>query len=183
MPSPSRPTQPWPVAARCLGVAIFFTSDSHFGDHRTLNIWKRPFASVEEMDAALLAAWNAAVGPEDEVWHLGDFARKAGDVPGWLARLNGGKHLVRGNNDPPETAAAEGWDSVQDYAELEIEGRRLVLCHYPFRSWNGQNKGALDLHGHSHGRLKPLPRQIDVGVDIRGWRPVRLEEIAPLRRR
>ncbi|HEY0311067.1 MAG TPA: metallophosphoesterase family protein [Allosphingosinicella sp.] len=164
-------------------MAILFTSDSHFGDHRTLNIWKRPFASVAEMDAALLAGWNAAVGPEDEVWHLGDFARKAADVPDWLARLNGRKHLVRGNNDPPETVAAEGWASVRDYAELEVEGRKLVLCHYPFRSWNGQHKGVLNLHGHSHGGLKPMPRQVDVGVDVWGWRPVPLQEIVGLRDR
>ena len=155
-------------------MATFFTSDSHFGDHRTINIWKRPFASAAEMDETLLAAWNAAVGPEDVVWHLGDFARKAADVPGLLARLHGVKHLVRGNNDPPATLEAEGWASVQDYAELEVEGRRLVLCHYPFRSWNGQGKGALDLHGHSHGRLKPMPRQHDVGVDVWEWRPVTL---------
>ena len=158
-------------------MALFFTSDSHFGDHRTINIWKRPFASVAEMDAALVAGWNAAVGPEDEVWHLGDFARRPADVAGLLERLHGRKHLVRGNNDPPETAGAAGWASVQDYAELEVEGRRLVLCHYPFRSWNGQHKGALDLHGHSHGRLKPMPRQIDVGVDVWGWRPVTLAQM------
>ncbi|AUW42676.1 hypothetical protein CUJ84_Chr002318 [Rhizobium leguminosarum] len=30
-------------------------------------------------------------------------------------------------------------------------------------------------HGHSHGRLKPLPRQYDVGVDGQGLRPVALE--------
>jgi calcineurin-like phosphoesterase family protein len=158
-------------------MTVFFTSDSHFGDHRTLNIWKRPFASAAEMDAALAAAWNEAVGPGDEVWHLGDFARRPADVPALLARLHGVKHLVRGNNDPPATLAAAGWGSVQDYAEIELEGRRLVLCHYPFRSWNGQHKGAIDLHGHSHGRLKPLPRQIDVGVDVWGWRPVRLAEL------
>ncbi|MBV8687392.1 MAG: metallophosphoesterase family protein [Alphaproteobacteria bacterium] len=158
-------------------MATLFTSDSHFGDHRTLNIWKRPFASVAEMDAALLAGWNAAVGPDDEVWHLGDFARRGGDAARLLARLNGRKHLVRGNTDPDGTAAAQGWASVRDYAELETEGRRLVLCHYPFRSWNGQHKGALNLHGHSHGRLKPMPRQIDVGVDVWGWRPVGLETL------
>lgn len=158
-------------------MALFFTSDSHFGDHRTINIWKRPFASVAAMDETLLGAWNAAVGPDDEVWHLGDFARRAGDVPALLERLHGRKHLVRGNNDPPGTAEAAGWASVQDYAELEVEGRRLVLCHYPFRSWNGQHKGALNLHGHSHGRLKPMPRQHDVGVDVRSWRPVTLDEI------
>jgi calcineurin-like phosphoesterase family protein len=158
-------------------VALFFTSDSHFGDHRTLNIWKRPFGSVAEMDAVLVERWNDAVGPEDEVWHLGDFCRRPADAEGLLARLKGTKHLVRGNNDPPGTAEARGWASVRDYAEIEADGRRLVLCHYPFRSWNGQHKGVLDLHGHSHGRLKPLPRQHDVGVDVRAWRPVTLAQI------
>ncbi|WP_129791056.1 metallophosphoesterase family protein [Sphingosinicella sp. CPCC 101087] len=156
---------------------VFFTSDTHFGDHRTINIHKRPFASVAEMDAMLIREWNTVVGQEDELWHLGDFARKGEAVEGLLARLKGRKHLVAGNNDPPATRAAAGWASVQDYAEFEQEGRRLVLCHYPFRSWNGQARGAIDLHGHSHGRLKPLPRQFDVGVDCRSWRPVTLEQI------
>jgi calcineurin-like phosphoesterase family protein len=155
----------------------FFTSDSHWGDHRTINIWKRPFASVAEMDRTLEEAWNAVVGADDEVWHLGDFARKPSDVPALLERLRGTKHLIRGNNDPDATCAAAGWASVHDYAELELEGRRLVLCHYPFRTWNGQHRRALNLHGHSHGRLKPLPRQHDVGVDVWRWRPVTLAEI------
>ena len=158
-------------------MTLFFTSDTHFGDHRTLNIHKRPFASVTEMDAALIAAWNAAVGEGDEVWHLGDFARRAADVPDLLTRLNGRKHLVRGNNDPPATAEADGWMSVQDYAEMETEGRLLVLCHYPFRTWRDQHKGSINLHGHSHGKLKPMKRQVDVGVDVRRWRPVMLAEI------
>jgi calcineurin-like phosphoesterase family protein len=153
---------------------IWFTADTHFGDHRTLNIARRPFAELAAMDAALVAAWNAAVAPDDTVWHLGDVARRGADVPALLARLHGTKHLVRGNNDPPETAAATGWASVQGYAELTAGPHRLVLCHYPFRSWNGQGRGALDLHGHSHGRLKPLPRQIDVGVDAQGFAPVGL---------
>ena len=38
-------------------------------------------------------------------------------------------------------------------------------------------KGAINLHGHSHGRLKPLPRQLDVGVDAWDFRPVRLEQV------
>jgi calcineurin-like phosphoesterase family protein len=158
-------------------LAIFFTADTHFGDHRTINIWKRAFASTPEMDAVMIARWNAVVGPEDVVWHLGDVARKATEVPALLARLHGTKHLIRGNNDPDAVLAAEGWASVADYREVEVEGRRLVLCHYPFRSWNGQHKGAINLHGHSHGRLKPMPRQFDVGVDVHGFAPVRLEAL------
>lgn len=160
-------------------MTIFFTADTHFGDHRTINIQKRPFASVAEMDALLIDRWNAIVGPDDIVWHLGDVARRAADVPALLARLHGTKHLLRGNNDPDATVAAPGWASVGDYAEIAVEGRKLVLCHYPFRSWNGQHKGAINLHGHSHGRLKPVPRQFDVGVDVQDFAPVTLERLLP----
>ena len=155
-------------------MTVFFTADTHFGDHRTINIQRRPFRSTAEMDETLITHWNAVVGPDDEVWHLGDFARKSGEVAAILARLNGRKHLLRGNNDPEATVKASGWSSVRDYAELEVDGRKLILCHYPFRSWNGQHKGSLNLHGHSHGRLKPVPRQHDVGVDVRSFAPVTL---------
>lgn len=158
-------------------MTTWFTADTHFGDHRVLNISKRPFASAAEMDAGLIERWNAVVAPEDEVWHLGDVARRPGDVPGLLARLNGRKHLLRGNNDPVATLAAEGWASVGDYAEIEVDGRRLVLCHYAFRTWNGAHKGALNLHGHSHGRLTPLTRQYDVGVDPRDFTPVTIAQL------
>ncbi len=164
-------------------MARFFTSDTHFGDHRTLNIHKRPFASVSEMDEAMIAGWNEAVVEEDEVWHLGDFARRLSDVPALLERLRGRKHLVRGNNDDPRIGDVSAWASVRDYHELEEGGRRLVLCHYPFRSWNGQHRGAINLHGHSHGKLKPLPRQHDVGVDAWNWRPITLETVLSRGRR
>ena len=155
-------------------MALFFTADTHFGDHRTINIHRRPFASVSEMDAALVAGWNAIVAMDDEVWHLGDMARRSAEVAPLLARLNGRKHLVRGNNDEAATGAAAGWASVQDYAEMTVDGTLLVVCHYPFRSWNGQHRRSINLHGHSHGKLKPLPRQYDVGVDARDFRPVTL---------
>ncbi|NTS64789.1 metallophosphoesterase family protein [Sphingomonas sp. HHU CXW] len=155
----------------------FFTADTHFGDHRTINIQRRAFENVAAMDQALIERWNAAVSVDDEVWHLGDVARRPADVAPLLAELNGTKHLVRGNNDPDATLAAHGWASVQDYVELEEDGRKLVLCHYPFRSWNAQGRGAINLHGHSHGRLKPMPRQYDVGVDARDLTPVTLQQL------
>ncbi len=72
---------------------------------------------------------------------------------------------------------------VGHYAELEADGRLIVLCHYPLRTWNKMGRGAIDLHGHSHGRLKPLPRQHDVGVDVWDFRPVSLDQILSRRRR
>jgi calcineurin-like phosphoesterase family protein len=166
-------------------VATFFTGDTHFGDRRVLQIDRRPFPSVAAHDAALVGLWNETVGPDDEVWHLGDFALGASPerIAELLRSLNGRKHLIVGNNDAAATLEAPGWSSVQHYAEVTLGRQRLVLAHYAFRTWNGMGRGAVDLHGHSHGRLKPRARQYDVGVDARGYRPVTLDTILATRRR
>lgn len=160
-------------------MAVWFTADTHFGHPGALGLYRRPFTSVVEMNAAMVANWNAAVGPDDDVWHLGDFALRmsTADADALLRSLPGHKHLIVGNNDTPEVSALAAWDSVQSYAEIAVDTFRLVLCHYAFRTWNGMSKGTLNLHGHSHGRLKPIPRQIDVGVDCWGFRPVALGEM------
>jgi calcineurin-like phosphoesterase family protein len=160
-------------------MATFFTSDHHFGHAGARSLYRRPFASVGAMDEAMIERWNAAVDPRDTVWHLGDFAvrQSAERVTALLARLHGRKHLVVGNNDDAAVGESPGWASVQPYAEVEVDGRHLVLCHYAFRTWRNMSRGWIDLHGHSHGRLKPLPRQFDVGVDVRDFRPVTLEDL------
>jgi len=165
-------------------MAIFFTSDTHFGHGGALGLYRRPFASVAAMNDALVERWNETVGSDDVVWHLGDFAirQRPVVVAELLARLNGHKYLVAGNNDPPATTELDGWESVQPYAETAVGDVSLVLCHYPFRSWRGMGKGWVNLHGHSHGRMKPLPRQFDVGVDVWEFRPVTLDEILHRRR-
>ena len=165
-------------------MASWFTADYHFGQGSARGLFRRPFAATAEMDAAMVEAWNDVVAPGDTVWHLGDFAirQPAERVVALLATLHGTKHLIAGNNDGPVTLEAPGWASVGSFAEIEVEGTALVLCHYALRAWNGQGKGAWNLHGHSHGRLKPLPRQADVGVDAWAFRPVGLETLRRRRR-
>ncbi|HEY7576342.1 MAG TPA: metallophosphoesterase family protein [Acetobacteraceae bacterium] len=160
-------------------MAVLFTSDHHFGHGAARSFYRRPFASAAEMHEAMVERWNAVVQPGDEVWHLGDFAvrRSAQQVQSLLEVLNGHKHLLVGNNDDVAVTGCGAWQSVQTYAELVLDGVRLVLCHYPFRTWRGMARGAIDLHGHSHGKLKPLPHQFDVGVDVWGFRPVHLAEV------
>lgn len=175
---------------------LFFTADTHFRETRGIAIDRRPFASVKEQDETLIANWNAAVAPDDTIWHLGDFGRgPTEEIDAILARLNGEKHLIIGNNDPQPTRAAAGWASVSHYHELRVsrfegawhpatpldpapdETRLLVLGHYAFRTWNLIGKGSINLHGHSHGRLKPITRQLDVGVDAHNFTPVSLDAI------
>ena len=166
-------------------MTLFFTSDTHFGDTRILRAAKRPFRTIAEHDAHLVARWRATVHDDDEVWHLGDFAPRYGTeaVGALLERLPGRKRLVTGNNDDAATRTHPGWASVHDYAELTEDGAPCVLCHYALRTWNKMGKGALDLHGHSHNMLKPLTRQFDVGVDAWGFTPVTLATMRASRRR
>lgn len=160
-------------------MTVWFTADTHFGHAGALSLYRRPFGSIAEMNAAMIARWNETVHADDDVWHLGDFALRssAAAAATLLRNLNGRKHLVTGNNDPPEIVALPEWSSVQAYAEITVDTHRLVLCHYAFRTWNGMAKGVLNLHGHSHGRLKSLPRQTDVGVDAWDFRPITLSMV------
>lgn len=160
-------------------MGVFFTADTHFGHAGARALYRRPFASVADMDAAMVARWNAVVGRGDEVWHLGDFAvgLTVSATTAVLGALNGRKHLIVGNNDPDSTVAQAAWASVQTYAEVIVDGAGLVLCHYAFRTWRNIARGWRNLHGHSHGRLAPMTRQTDVGVDIWDFRPVTLPEI------
>jgi calcineurin-like phosphoesterase family protein len=166
-------------------MTTYFTSDTHFGDPRVLRIDRRPFPDLATHDAALIENWNAVVAPDDTVWHLGDFALGPPPerVQALVAALNGRKHLIIGNNDGPATLAAQGWASIAHYAEIDAGDVHLVLCHYAFRTWNRMGRGVVNLHGHSHGKLKPVTRQYDVGVDAWDFRPVTLDTILSTRRR
>lgn len=155
----------------------WFTADTHFGHANIIRLCDRPFGSVEEMDAVLIANWNGVVGPRDEVWHLGDFShREASD---YLRRLNGRKHLIFGNHDRDVSRKDPAWASAQAYAEPTVDGVPLRLFHYGLRTWRGSFRGALHLYGHSHGRLPGDRQCVDVGVDYPEWgyQPVQLRAI------
>lgn len=158
----------------------WFTADTHFGHANIIRYCNRPFTSVGEMDGAIVAAWNAVVRPDDDVWHLGDFAfRNARDASSYLRRLQGRIHLIWGNHDSEEVRHLPGWASSQPMAEIVVESTRLVLLHYGMRVWPRSHHGALHFYGHSHGTLPGDRQSCDVGVDNAAWgyRPVSLAEI------
>jgi calcineurin-like phosphoesterase family protein len=165
-------------------MAIHFTSDTHFGHGGILRLSRRAFQSVTEMDTALIAAWNAVVAPGDTVYHLGDFCfRNARPAPDYLAELNGEVHLIVGNHDGATLSRhAASFASVNQIREISLNGKSIVLCHYPMREWHGCWRGAWHLFGHVHGRLnhEPVGYSLDVGVDSNRFRPWRFEEIEAL---
>ncbi|MFC6740408.1 metallophosphoesterase [Methylobacterium tardum] len=162
-------------------MATWFTADTHFGHTRIVNATfstpRLAFSTIEEHDEALVANWNATVGPDDTVWHLGDFSYRCHPrrERALFDRLAGVKHLVRGNHD--KSAAALPWASVRDVGQVVADGQGIWLSHYSHRTWPRLHRGDLHLYGHSHGTLPGDSRSLDVGVDCWDYRPVSLAEI------
>lgn len=159
-------------------MATFLIADTHFGHSGIISLCNRPFADEREMDDAMIANWNAVVRQDDTVIHLGDFAHRAAEdrLQKIFGALNGKKHLIKGNHDGRETLLLP-WESVNDVLYTSIDSTAVVMCHYAWRIWPRQRKGALMLYGHSHGRLPGNQQSCDIGVDVLGWSPVRMSAI------
>lgn len=160
---------------------LYFTSDSHWGHANIIKYCKRPFNTVEEMNEGLIKAWNSVVGTSDTVYHLGDFAfgkctpEEAANI---ASRLNGDIHLVRGNHEEIATQyIPQRFLSIQDYLEIKHEKQLIVMCHYAFRTWRHDLRGAWHLYGHSHGELPGYGKSLDVGVDSIGLKPWSFDQI------
>lgn len=121
----------------------YYISDCHFY-HRSLlvSMDRRPFESVEAMNAFMIEKWNEKVRENDEVVILGDFSwGNAEETETLLKALHGKKYLIRGNHDlylkdKKFDQSLFGW--VKEYAELHDNKRKVVLSHYPIVCYNGQ---------------------------------------------
>ena len=171
---------------------LFFTSDTNFFHGRIIELCNRPFHSVEEMNEALITNWNRVVPRDGVVFHLGDFAFGGPDE--WnsiLDRLNGKIHLILGNHDMrmARTEIMERFSEVTLQKIISVDGRKILLDHYPFLCYSGENRGEWQLFGHVHSsehndsgadipRLRHLFRtQYDVGVDNNRFTPLSYGEL------
>jgi len=151
---------------------IWFTADTHFSSVRTLELSRRPFKSAKHMDEALIANWNAAVGPNDVVYHLGDFGNY--EV---RERLNGGICLLFGNyerKDDTEGWAHAGFRAVQQ--EERVYNYIATLVHEPSHMVKGFN-----LFGHVHQLCMVKKRGfvygLNVGTDCHFFTPIDVKTV------
>ena len=158
-------------------VSTFVFADTHFNDKKILRYCRRPWVTVKEMNAALVAKWNAAVRPEDDVYFLGDFVYY-GSVSEWAHRLNGSIHFIRGNHDHRIHLAPKR-------KVLQYRSHRFLLVHNPVPvppGWDGWV-----IHGHTHNnRMDEYPfidgmkRHINVSAELVGYTPVDLDTLIAL---
>jgi len=155
----------------------FVTADLHLGHDAIRRFSRRPFATVTEMDEAIITNWNRVVGRKDLVYIVGDFAWKRHDI--YLAALNGKKILIRGNHDKMPQKYLRNFTEVHDLLTRKIAGRKVVFCHYAMCVWPDWMDGAWHMYGHSHGRLAEADdsARCDVGQDIWNFTPIPWEAI------
>lgn len=182
-------------------MTIFFTSDQHYSHSRIISYSSRPFSSIDEMNNEIIKRYNEVVGPEDTVYHLGDFTLNSSFVKPTLEKLNGTKHLIAGNHEACYSARPKhkkeikkyleyGFSSVQEIMELKLGEHTFTLSHLPFlkpdhadqrySQFRPIDKGQFLLHGHVHNCWKINGRMINVGVDVHNYTPVSETQILEL---
>lgn len=180
----------------------YFTSDTHFWHKNIIDYCSKSRGQfktadgqldINAMNEELIRRWNAVVGPDDVVYHLGDFQMKLKSMDGVqvLNRLLGRKHLIWGNHDllkgvkdekTREHWLSRGFETVQDSLKLELDGKKLYLHHEPM-PWSEWQDCDIHLCGHVHDAWASAPagprrgRIINVGVDVQDLTPKTLAEL------
>lgn len=133
-----------------------YISDWHYGHNNILAFDNRPFKTVEDMNAALVERWNAAVHPGDTVYVLGDmFWCNMQEAISVLNQLNGQVFLIKGNHDRcSDGRFLKKFVKVTEYLEVEDSDRKVVLCHYPIPCFKNHYYGWYHLYGHVHNSFE-----------------------------
>lgn len=178
----------------------YFIADTHFFHQSLLgdnDFAPRPFESAAAMNAALVAAWNNRVRPQDVVYHLGDIAMNQKPRPSdqevlaLVTQLNGHIVWIKGNHDytarfkyfaahDPGGPAASKFSFHSVGTIIKDDHTQFIMSHYPMLL--GITKQTLNLHGHIHHNMVPVAENINVGVDApeRQWLENKLPWGSPL---
>ena len=138
-------------------------------------------ARTLEMNEALVLNWNEVVSAEDTVKHLGDFCfyRSGGaeDAAYWESKLNGKIVHFKGNHDRRKQIKG-----MLGSATMKAGGHEFLLQHHP----PGRIEEIPDfcdvvLCGHVHEAWEHKWVEhvliVNVGVDVRDFKPMALDEI------
>ena len=166
----------------------FLVSDTHFGHAGVCRFLRedgnklRPWDNPDEMDEAMVQAWNETVKPTDKVYHLGDVVinRKALKT---IGRLNGDKVLIKGNHDIFR---------LEEYTPFfrDVRGYHvmngMILSHVPVHKDALYRFGA-NIHGHTHANRVMMnngygknvidPSYHCVCVEMTDFKPIPFDEV------
>ena len=162
------------------------TSDLHFGHKNIMSFCPNTRArfrnDVDYMTEQMVKEWNDLIEPADTVYILGDVAFLSGmNAALVMMRLHGIKILVEGNHDRKtlmDVNFRAQFKEVHKYLDINYNGTKIVMFHYPIAEWDQMHRGAVHLHGHLHGGISGLEkfRARDMGMDATGRIAVSMED-------
>jgi calcineurin-like phosphoesterase family protein len=164
----------------------YITSDLHWGHKNIMSFCPVPRArfrnDVDYMNETMVKEWNDLIESEDLVYILGDVAfLPAPKAVEYMRRLNGRKILVQGNHDRKllQDSDFRGcFEEIHHYLDINYNGTKCVMLHYPIAEWDQMHRGAVHFHGHLHGGTSGMEqyRCRDMGIDATGVIAVLMED-------
>ena len=163
----------------------FFTSDTHFSQQRTLELSRRPFINLNEMDLEMISNWNKTVTMNDIVYHAGDF----GDITtikDVISCLNFRKlFFVLGNYDRKIVSEIEKELStlnrdiqISNQERFEHNGKSYYVVHEPDEGVVSPDyPNNIVLYGHIHGRAFAKKNGFDLATDYHKYTPISIEQV------
>ena len=157
----------------------WFTSDTHFCHRNIIKFCERPFANVDEMNETLVNNWNSVVGPNDYVYHLGDWFvggndRERNEI---LWSLNGKIRFIVGNHDE---ALLKSKSSLNRFEKIlywkGFKEYNFTATHIP-HELKRLRDGAFNVHGHIHNNVEEDLHYLNVCVEVRNYTPVHISQI------
>ena len=162
----------------------WITSDLHLNHDRDFLYGKRGFSNIKEHNEYIISEINRLVKPTDILFSLGDFClnTKEDELNTFLDTIQCQNiYLIWGNHPNPlkkiyyrEVTNQYGPDidvypfkyknvTFMGYqCEVIIQGKYVVLNHFPLEVWENMKDGSYMLCGHSH---YSLPRTRKDSVD------------------
>lgn len=167
-------------------------SDLHLNHNKEFLYVKRGFNNIEEHNETVLNNINTLVKPDDILFSLGDFCLTTPEdkFEELISRINCKNiYLIWGNHPNPikkiyyrEIEKQYGPDIdvypyryknivfVGYHLECIIQGKYVVLNHFPIEVWENMKDGAYMLCGHSHYSLGRTRKESTDGLTLDcGW--------------
>jgi calcineurin-like phosphoesterase family protein len=177
-------------------LTVHFMADPHL-DHNKNFIWEsRGYSSADHHTSDIINVTNDCVRENDILFMIGDLCLNSTPqkVEQYLARIRCKNFwcLWGNHNNPHEKSiyrperdkllapgVRANWVYpvkyknmvyLGHYHECTVNNQFIVMCHYPFMSWNQLGHGAWMLCGHEHGGLPATrPEATDGKILDLGW--------------
>jgi calcineurin-like phosphoesterase family protein len=170
----------------------WITSDLHLNHNKEFLYGKRGFNNIEEHNETVLNNINNLVKPDDILFSLGDFCLTTPEdkFEELINKINCKNiYLIWGNHPNPikkiyykEVEKLYGPDIdvypfrykniifVGYHLECIIQGKYVVLNHFPIEVWENMKEGSYMLCGHSHYSLHRTRKDSVDGLTLDcGW--------------